>query len=104
MCIGIPMQVLQTGPGHALVHGRGDTRQVNTHLVGSVAPGQWLLVFINDAREIISAQRASEVNSTLDMVLSAMGGSGTACTDDPGFALPSAMDVTALRQLTQASS
>ena len=36
MCIGIPMQALQTGPGHALVRGRGDTRQVNTHLVLSL--------------------------------------------------------------------
>ena len=55
MCIGIPMQVLAVEPGFAHVEGRGETRRVSTLLVGDCVAGQWLLVFLNDAREVIDA-------------------------------------------------
>jgi hydrogenase maturation protease len=43
MCIGLPMQVLATRPGFATVTGRGETREVNTALVGERSPatGCW---------------------------------------------------------------
>jgi hydrogenase expression/formation protein HypC len=98
MCIGIPMQVKAVEPGYALCVGRGETRRVNTALVGAVAPGDWLLVFLNDAREQIDAGRAAEINATLDLVFGAMQG-GVA--DAPAeFELPSRMSVEQLRQLS----
>lgn len=101
MCIGTPMQVLDILPGHAICEGRGDRRKVNTALVGTVAAGDWLLVFLNDAREVISAARAAEVNATLDLVENAMGGFGASLgTVDAGFDLPSAMSAEQLRALT----
>ena len=87
MCIGMPMQVTATEPGHAWCEGRGERRRVNTALVGPVAPGDWLLVFLADARERIDADRAAEVNAALDLVLGAMQGLGA--DGEAGFTLPS---------------
>jgi hydrogenase expression/formation protein HypC len=97
MCIGIPMQVTAVEPGHALCEGRGERRRVNTALVGDVAPGDWLLVFLGDARERIDAERASEVNAALNLVLGAMQGLGA--DGEAGFELPSRMSAEQLRQL-----
>ncbi len=98
MCIGMPMQVTATEPGHAWCEGRGERRRVNTALVGAVVPGDWLLVFLGDAREHIDADRAAEVNAALDLVLGAM--QGLDADGDAGFALPSQMTAEQLRQLS----
>ncbi|NML15729.1 HypC/HybG/HupF family hydrogenase formation chaperone [Azohydromonas caseinilytica] len=90
MCIGIPMQVVSASARRALVRGRGEQREVDTALVGEVAAGEWLLVFLDAARERIDAQRAAEVNAALDLLAGALGGQPL-LADDPGFALPSAM-------------
>ena len=105
MCIGLPMQVRSLSPGHALVAGRGEERRVNTALVGALHPGDWVLVFLDGVREIISAERAAEVNATLDLVADAMGACsacGPVCADDPAFSLPSAMSAEQLAALTGA--
>ena len=98
MCIGIPMQVIEADGRYALCQGRGERRRVNTALVGDVRPSDWLLVFLDDAREQIDAARATEVNAALDLVLSAM--QGTALPDDIDFALPSQMSPQQMRALT----
>ena len=98
MCIGMPMQVIATEPGHAWCEGRGERRRVNTALVGPVEPGDWLLVFLGDARERIDADRAAEVNAALDLVLGAMQGLGA--DGEAGFTLPSQMTAEQLRQLS----
>lgn len=98
MCIGIPMQVVESDGRFALCEGRGERRRINTALVGTVNPGDWLLVFLDDAREQIDASRAAEVNTALDLVLGAM--QGLAAQDDAGFALPSQMNTEQLRALT----
>lgn len=102
MCIGIPMQVISLEPGFAQVTGRGETRRVRTALVGDCQTGDWLLVFLDDARELISPERAQEVNATLDLLASALGqGDAPEFPVDLGFALPSAMDLHTLQQMTQ---
>jgi hydrogenase expression/formation protein HypC len=93
MCIGIPMQVVEVADErHALCEGRGERRRIRTALVGTVAPGDWLLVFLDDARERIDAARAAEVNATLDLVFGALQGVVAPPDSDPGFVLPSQMD------------
>jgi hydrogenase expression/formation protein HypC len=93
MCIGLPMQVKQIEPGHAWVEGRGERRRVNTALVAPPAVGDWLLIFLEGAREALDAERAAEVNAALDLIDGAMHGPGHGADPwgDPGFALPSAM-------------
>lgn len=101
MCIGIPMQVVAAEDRFALCEGRGERRRVSTALVGPVAPGDWLLVFLDDARERIDAQRATEVNAALDLVLSAMQGRDALADID--FALPSQMTAEQMHALTGTS-
>lgn len=95
MCIGIPMQVLSLEPGHANCQGRGQARRVRTALVGSVAAGDWLLVFLDSAQECIDAQRAQEINGTLDLLEAVLQGHETKNTparlDHVAFELPSRM-------------
>jgi len=98
MCIGIPMQVVEAEGRFALCEGRGERRRINTALVGDVATGDWLLVFLDDARESIDADRAAEVNAALDLVLGAM--QGAELPGDIHFALPSQMNADQLRALT----
>jgi hydrogenase expression/formation protein HypC len=103
MCIGIPMQVAAVSTGFAQVVGRGETRRIKTSLLPEVVAGQWVLVFLDDARELLSPQRAAEVNATLDLLAAAMGQDGGLGRDAPvAFELPSAMNMDALRRLTQA--
>jgi len=98
MCIGIPMQVVEADGRFALCEGRGERRRLNTALVGDVEPGDWLLVFLDDAREAIDADRAAEVNAALDLVLGAMQGADL--SSDIDFVLPSQMNTEQLRALT----
>ncbi len=103
MCIGIPMRVVETRPGHALVQGRGEVRLVNTALVDEPAAGDWLLVFLDAARETITPERAAEVDATLDLLDAAMAGQDDAASDTAAFDLPSAMSAEQLAALTGAA-
>ncbi|WP_428419735.1 HypC/HybG/HupF family hydrogenase formation chaperone [Methylibium sp.] len=90
MCIGLPMQVLLTEPGHAQCRGRGELRRVRTALVGDVAPGEWLLVFLDSAQERLTPDRAQEIEATLDLLEAVMR--GDASQGDAAFVLPSQMN------------
>ena len=105
MCIAIPLRVIAVSPGRAVCEGRGELREVETALVGDCAVGDWLLVFIDSARERITPERAREVNGALDLLQRAM--QGAAQGDDampfaPDFDLPSAMSADQLAALSGA--
>ncbi len=101
MCIGLPMQVVQTAPGRAEVQGRGESRWVDTALIGEVAPGDWLLIFLDGARERLDAERAAEVNATLDLIDASLGAdNGCHPLDAAAFVLPSQMTAQQLAALT----
>ena len=101
MCIGIPMQVTAIEPGQAWCTGRGETRRVRTALIGDVAIGEWLLVFIDTAQERIDVQRAREIDATLDLLQAVMDGAPVAAND--AFELPSRWSADQLRALSGAS-
>ncbi|WP_342668626.1 HypC/HybG/HupF family hydrogenase formation chaperone [Derxia gummosa] len=101
--MGIPMQVVSATERKAQCLGRGELREVNIALVGDVAPGDWVLVFIDSAIEVISAERAAEVNETLDMLAAALTDQFGPAGADPGFTLPSAMSADDLAALTGAA-
>ncbi|WP_375138610.1 HypC/HybG/HupF family hydrogenase formation chaperone [Ideonella livida] len=95
------MQVQAVEAGWAQVAGRGERKRVNCVLLPEPpAVGDWLLVFIDGAREALSPARAAEVNATLDLVAAAMGGWAAGAQADAAFALPSAMDPAQLAALT----
>ena len=99
MCIGLPMTVVTAEPGHAVCAWRGEARRVDTALVGQVRPGDRLLVFMHSARERLDAERAAEIDATLELLaLAGIGGSADA-SPDAAFPLPSAMSADHLAQL-----
>lgn len=102
MCIGIPMQVIAIEPGHAQCAGRGEQRRVRTALVGTVEPGDWLLIFLDSAQERISAARAHEVNATLDLLDAAQ--LGLPADAEGAFVLPSRMSRAELLALSGRST
>ena len=100
MCTGLPMQVLALEPGHAWCEGLGLQRRVRTALVAPVQIGDWLLVFLDDAREKIDAVRAAEVRDALALVSGALHGLPESAEGaSPGFALPSACSADDIRKL-----
>ncbi|MBO6757335.1 MAG: HypC/HybG/HupF family hydrogenase formation chaperone [Roseibium sp.] len=58
MCLGIPMQVLSSEFGFARCQGEDGEHEIDIRLVGDVAPGTWVLVFLGAAREILDAETA----------------------------------------------
>lgn len=74
MCIGIPMQVREVQEGRALCADDQDLRWIDTRLVEPPAPGDWLLVFLDAAREAIGAERARQVRDALSALRAAERG------------------------------
>lgn len=97
MCIGWPMQVTAARAGFARVQRGSEQREVRTKLVEPVQPGDWLLVFLDDAREHLAPERAAEIEATLALVEAALGG-GSGAGAAP-FELPSAMSAEQLQAL-----
>jgi hydrogenase expression/formation protein HypC len=65
MCLGIPVQVLDCGEHFARCSGRNGEVSIDIRLVGTQAPGSWLLCFLDAAREVIPAERAAAINAAL---------------------------------------
>lgn len=76
MCLGIPMQVIESGLGQALCCDGARTHRIDTALVGSLEAGAWVMVFLGAARERISeatALQCRDALAALDIVM--QGGS-----------------------------
>ncbi|MBP2292524.1 HypC/HybG/HupF family hydrogenase formation chaperone [Azospirillum rugosum] len=75
MCLGIPMQVLETDGFTALCAGRGEERRVNVMLIEEVPPGGWLLVHLDNAvRALEEEEEVKPLNDALDAILLAARG------------------------------
>jgi hydrogenase expression/formation protein HypC len=66
MCLGIPMQVLAVTGVSATCRGRQGTQQIDVALLGTVAPGEWLLTFLGAARSRLDADEAVRIDRALD--------------------------------------
>lgn len=100
MCIGLPMQVVSANLGSSVCRDRhGRDRLIDTSLVGTCEVDDWLLIFLDAARERLDPQRAAEIDSTLVMLESAMFGNAPEPDTAPGFSLPSAMTAEQLATL-----
>lgn len=103
MCIGHPVQVIETRGDFAWVTGRDGTERLDLRLIGTAAPGDWLLAFHGAARERLTPERAAEVRSALALLEAAMAQDAAGAAADPHFDLPSALDAETLATLTGAS-
>lgn len=77
MCLGIPMQVLETDGILARCGGRGEERTVNLLLVGEVAVGGWVLVHLANAVRELEEDEVGPLNDALDAILLAARGENT---------------------------
>lgn len=74
MCIGVPMQIVETGDGYAWCEGMGERRQIDTLLVGDQPVGTWLMTFLDSAREILTADDAARITDAVQAVTLVMQG------------------------------
>ncbi len=74
MCVGIPMKVVQVFEGSALCQHKNETQTIDTLLVGNPKVGEWVLTFLGCAREIISEERAEQIQDALLALELAMSG------------------------------
>lgn len=74
MCIGLPMRVIESRDTVLLVEGRGETRQVDSMLVGPQEPGGWVLVHIDSAVQVLDEEAAMQINDALDALQAVISG------------------------------
>jgi hydrogenase expression/formation protein HypC len=74
MCIGIPMRVKRVDGLLAECEGRGRVESVSLVLVGDVAAGQWVLVALGIARDVLDEQQAAQINAGLDALEAVQAG------------------------------
>jgi hydrogenase assembly chaperone HypC/HupF len=72
------MRVVECLPGRAVCEGSGanggERRLIDMMLVGEQQPGTWVLVFLDAAREVVSAEQAALITGALDALGLAMAG------------------------------
>jgi len=74
MCMGLPMQVIESGFGAAICQYGAEQRRIDMMLVGEQPAGTWVLVFIDAAREVITPESAERINNALASLDSVMAG------------------------------
>jgi hydrogenase expression/formation protein HypC len=74
MCIGIPMQVIGPRAGYAVCAAGAERREIDMRLVGDQPEGTWVLVFLDAAREVVTAEQASLIGNALDALRIAISG------------------------------
>jgi len=68
------MQVVENAEGHAMCVADGQLQRVDTMLVGEQPVGTWLLIFLDTAREVLTAERATQIRQALQAVDRVMQG------------------------------
>ncbi|MDR1889393.1 MAG: HypC/HybG/HupF family hydrogenase formation chaperone [Zoogloeaceae bacterium] len=66
MCVGIPMQVIETHDCFARCRGRNGEANIDMRLIGEQASGVWVLTFADAAREVLEPERAAAIDAALD--------------------------------------
>jgi len=94
------MQIEHAEGRRAWARGRQGRQQLDTALVGTVQPGDWVLVHLDSARERIDAQRAAEIDEALDLLEAVISGDGASASTPVSFELPSALSAEQLLELT----
>ncbi|WP_298376433.1 HypC/HybG/HupF family hydrogenase formation chaperone [Azospirillum sp.] len=77
MCLGLPMQVLESDGLIARCAGRGEERRVNVMLIDEVPVGGWVLVHMERAVRPLDEAEVGTLNDALDAILLAARGGDT---------------------------
>ncbi|MEW5963596.1 MAG: HypC/HybG/HupF family hydrogenase formation chaperone [Pseudomonadota bacterium] len=74
MCIGVPMQVVTIDGFTAQCVARDGVHAIDMTLAAEARPGDWVMVFLGAAREVISAEAAGATLDALEALELAMRG------------------------------
>lgn len=74
MCLGTPVQVMQSHEVMSVCRGRNGIEEVNMLLLGQQPAGTWVLSFLGWAREVIDEQQARDIDLALDGLQQIMDG------------------------------
>lgn len=74
MCIGIPMRVISVDGVVAVCEGRGTRAALDSSLVVTLAPGDWVLSFRGAAMRTMTADEAVQTNGALDALAAVLAG------------------------------
>ncbi len=83
MCLALPARVEHTDQETALVQMQGNRMEICTVLVGSISPGEWVLVHAGFAIAKIDAQEAAETWEILTEAAAELAGDEPATEDQP---------------------
>ena len=76
MCIGLPMQVVQTEEHAAWCEGGGERERLDMMLVGPQVVGTWVLAFHGAARQVLSEVEAAQTLAGRQALAAILGGAG----------------------------
>jgi hydrogenase expression/formation protein HypC len=75
MCLGVPMQVIETDGWTARCSGRDGERLLRlTTLAEEVAPGDWVLAHMDSAVQLLTEEEAETVAAALDAIAATLNG------------------------------
>ena len=74
MCVGRPVQVMQSHELMSVCRGRNGIEHVNMLLLGQQPVGTWVIAFLGWAREVIDEQQARDIDLALDGLQQLMDG------------------------------
>ncbi|MCF8155566.1 MAG: HypC/HybG/HupF family hydrogenase formation chaperone [Rhodoferax sp.] len=74
MCVGTPVQIMQSHEVMSVCRGRNGIEHVNMLLLGQQPAGTWVLAFLGWAREVIDEQQAKDIDLALDGLQQIMDG------------------------------
>ncbi len=65
MCVGIPLRIVSVDGFEAVATNGTRTETLDLALVGTQAPGTWVLSFLGAAREILTEEEAGRIGDAL---------------------------------------
>ena len=76
MCIGAPVQVIESHGFTALCRGRNGEEEINMMLIGPQPEGTWVVNFLGSARDVLTAEEAQRINEAMDELAALMASEG----------------------------
>ncbi|BCM17529.1 HypC/HybG/HupF family hydrogenase formation chaperone [Mesorhizobium sp. J8] len=74
MCVGVPLEVIESHDGVALCRGRAGLHRIDMTLTGDQPAGTWLIAFLDAAREVITPEAARRIADALEAAERALAG------------------------------
>lgn len=75
MCIGVPMQVVESGPDWAWCEADGQRERLDIVLIGPQPVGTWVLAFQGGARQVMDVLEAQQARAGRQALAAVLAGS-----------------------------